>query len=42
MAKKQEIGLEEIKGIRIGQAENTDAGTGCTVFLSDLQVSEQI
>ena len=35
MAKKHEIGLEEIKGIRIGQAENTVAGTGCTVFLSD-------
>ena len=32
MIKKHEIGLEEIKGIRIGQAENTVAGTGCTVF----------
>lgn len=35
MVRRHEIGLEEIKGIRIGQAENTDAGTGCTVFLSD-------
>lgn len=35
MVRRHEIGLEKIKGIRIGQAENTDAGTGCTVFLSD-------
>lgn len=32
---KYEICLEEIKGIRIGQAENAAAGTGCTVFIAD-------
>lgn len=32
---KREISIKEIKGIRIGQAENTEAGTGCTVFLSE-------
>ena len=32
---KQEISIKEIKGIRIGQTENTEAGTGCTVFLSE-------
>ena len=31
----REIGLNEIKGIRIGQSENADAGTGCTVFLAE-------
>lgn len=31
----REIGLNEIKGIRIGQSENIDAGTGCTVFLAE-------
>lgn len=35
MFRKHEICLEEIKGIRIGQAENAAAGTGCTVFLSE-------
>ena len=33
--RKREISLKEIKGIRIGQAENEAAGTGCTVFLSE-------
>ena len=32
---KKEISIKEIKGIRIGQAENAGAGTGCTVFLSE-------
>lgn len=32
---KKEISIKEIKGIRIGQAENAEAGTGCTVFLSE-------
>ena len=32
---KKEISIREIKGIRIGQAENAEAGTGCTVFLSE-------
>ena len=32
---KREIRIQEIKGIRIGQAENRAAGTGCTVFLSE-------
>lgn len=32
---KREISIKEIKGIRIGQTENTEAGTGCTVFLSE-------
>ena len=31
----REIGLNKIKGIRIGQSENIDAGTGCTVFLAE-------
>ncbi len=29
----QEIGIQEIGGIRIGQTENRAAGTGCTVLL---------
>lgn len=29
------ISVNEIKGIRIGQVENTEAATGCTVFLSE-------
>ena len=29
----KEISVNEISGIRIGQAENAAAGTGCTVFL---------
>ena len=28
-----EITIQEIQGIRIGQVENRDAGTGCTVFV---------
>ena len=32
---KQEIQITEIGGIRIGQAENTEAGTGCTVLISE-------
>ena len=28
----QEISINEIKGIHIGQVENADAATGCTVF----------
>ena len=32
---KKELSIKEIKGIRIGQAENAEAGTGCTVFLSE-------
>ncbi len=31
----KEISINEIGPIRIGQAENTEAGTGCTVFISD-------
>ncbi|SKC05974.1 L-aminopeptidase/D-esterase [Lachnospiraceae bacterium] len=30
-----QIPISEIKGIRIGQTENKDAATGCTVFISD-------
>lgn len=29
----QEIHIQEIEGVRIGQAENRDAATGCTVVL---------
>lgn len=29
----QEISINDIRGIRIGQTENAAAGTGCTVFL---------
>lgn len=32
---KEEIKFTEINGIRIGQAENTEAGTGCTVLISE-------
>ena len=32
---KKEINITEIKNIRIGQTENTEAGTGCTVFISE-------
>ena len=31
----KEIPITEIEGIRIGQAENREAGTGCTVFIAD-------
>ncbi len=31
----KEISINEIGPIRIGQAENIEAGTGCTVFISD-------
>lgn len=31
----KEISIKDIKGIRIGQSENTDAGTGCTVIISE-------
>ncbi len=30
-----EIKISEIEGIRIGQVENVDAGTGCTVFIAE-------
>lgn len=32
---KREISIREIEGIRIGQAQDDKAGTGCTVFLSE-------
>ena len=31
----REISILEIEGIRIGQIENTEAGTGCTVFVCE-------
>lgn len=31
----KEISISEIGPIRIGQVENTEAGTGCTVFIND-------
>ena len=31
----KEISIHEIGPVRIGQVENAEAGTGCTVFLSD-------
>ncbi|MCR5371763.1 MAG: P1 family peptidase [Clostridium sp.] len=31
----KEIPVTEIKGIRIGQKENAEAGTGCTVFIAE-------
>ena len=31
----QEIPVTEIEGIRIGQTENAEAGTGCTVFIAE-------
>ena len=31
----KEINITDIKGIRIGQAENAEAATGCTVFISE-------
>ena len=30
-----EIPISEIQGIRIGQVENADAGTGCTVLICE-------
>lgn len=30
----EQISIKDIKGIRIGQAENVEAGTGCTVIIS--------
>jgi L-aminopeptidase/D-esterase-like protein len=35
MANLKEIKITDIKNIRIGQTENTDAATGCTVFISE-------
>ena len=32
---KREIKIQEIKGIRIGQAEDEAGGTGCTVLYSE-------
>ena len=32
---KETISIKDIKGIRIGQTEDPDGGTGCTVFLSE-------
>ena len=32
---KKEISIRDIRGIKIGQAENRAAGTGCTVFFSE-------
>jgi L-aminopeptidase/D-esterase-like protein len=31
----KEIAVTEIEGIRIGQAQNSEAGTGCTVIISE-------
>lgn len=31
----REIGIEEVGPIRIGQTENAEAGTGCTVFICE-------
>ena len=31
----QEISISDIEGIRIGQVENAEAGTGCTVFICE-------
>ena len=31
----KEISIYEVGPIRIGQVENKEAGTGCTVFISD-------
>ena len=33
--KYKEIPVTDIQNIRIGQAENTAAGTGCTVFICE-------
>ena len=35
MSNLKEIKITDIKNIRIGQTENTDAATGCTVFISE-------
>ncbi len=35
MTEKREIPITGIAGIRIGQAEDPESGTGCTVFLSE-------
>lgn len=32
---KETISIKDIKGIRIGQTEDPEGGTGCTVFLSE-------
>ena len=32
---KREISIREIRGIRIGQTEDREAATGCTVFLAE-------
>lgn len=32
---KKEIPIKEIRGVRIGQTEKPEAGTGCTVFLCE-------
>lgn len=31
----EQISIKDIKGIRIGQTENVEAGTGCTVIISE-------
>lgn len=31
----KEIGITDIEGFKIGQAENVQAGTGCTVILAE-------
>ena len=36
---KREISIQEIAGIRIGQTENRQAGTGCTVFLAEKEMA---
>lgn len=37
---KKEIQIKEIRGIKIGQAENRQAGTGCTVVLSETGMAQ--
>lgn len=37
---KKEIQIKEIRGIKIGQAENRQAGTGCTVVLSEMGMAQ--
>ena len=32
---EREISIDQIKGIHIGQVENAEAATGCTVFICE-------
>lgn len=39
---KETISIKDIKGIRIGQTEDPEGGTGCTVFLSEAGMAAEM